>query len=950
MTEHGGSAQEFTRPVEARSDSTPATNLSLNAPITERTEGVSPVIPVEVIPMPQVSEGRPRLDTAPGSEKMVTTKGQSELMKKMLGNLKLDIPVSETVDVRDASFFTDRLTHAYTGMQDIPTAILAASEPAEAPVSVLLVTPKEEESGLLVDDTGKFWSDSFWMIEDGVMRYVRPSEPVPLDHLSVEFDSERPDIAATLSEQQANSHRFDALTRDKQRVKEILHGTGIRVPDGTYFELGDEEEVAVQVTEALAELGDEVVLKKNNGESGNHVTAWKTTEPSAHDHIGELLAAPEYQDTGFILEERIRPLPNAMLAKKLNEHFEERDPTRSETITADDVDYNIRVITTVGNDPEVVDAEIRFNLKADKDTFPVNISKGALVSRMDAIEDPEVVARIYDTAKRVTQAIYAEIGADEEQLACIAGIDLMLDENGEVVVIEGNGFRSGGFATLTKEDKKPLLGITQTLIPSYVPVLQTAHDQRPTALPERFRRVEANYADQLTLFEVADAMGDYDKAVRIAYGIAQKYLPDHYNHWVRSYFDMRQGQVEDQVQLFKYMQVYPPLDGKDPLKQILEHYKAETENREHEEQGIEKVALTVAIGEEVRAEDFSLVEWGHEGKERNGYAWTTHPVLLKAMLEGGPHQLDAFLRAGEEISMTTIMLPAKPKYEGPAPKNLRDATEINIDARSGLMTIRKPKDSRLLAGEVGGVTSYRVENALYSEAEDAPYAYNDPTDLYPDLRPFVIYSELDQQVQPMIEAWNALGFSHAEDGQSYTLPLPTEFATRMEDFRKMNDGTGIYFPQIKLLSTGRIEFDEYLQMYAEKKHPVGINIMRYYKHDIATAHIKSFMVYGDMFMDMIARYADTSLKGDAQVHEDASHIIDVLTNYLGNTKVDKEALSHAEPQFTEIITALREDETLDQLALISWMQECGLITQAEEITAESLKDAFVMQARERFGL
>lgn len=544
---------------EARRVPPSPARVDTNAPISPRTEGLMPTVPN--VGEPRVAEvGLPHIAEHTRAPKFAETYmgGQAKIVRKYIERIGLDLPVQDTAEEKDAGFFRDRKTYAYTAMNEIPLAIMASSEAPGQDISVLLITPKEDESGILTDPTtGRFFSDSFWMVEDGVVKHIRPTQPVPIDHLAMEFDPDREDIAAQVREQQETMYRFDDLTYDKERVKELMAQAGIAVPRGIFIEGGDIDEVMADFDAASTMFHGGIVFKENEGSGGVNVTRWDTEDPTMRERFLDVLGRTHNPERSYVVEELIRPKPNAEIARLVYDEYVKGDPTLGPSaITANDVDYNFRILTTLGEDPEVIDAEVRFQ---HINAFPINVAKNAFVARLDVLKDPELVIRLEEAAKKMTAAVYGEVSGGRTSEASYCGVDLMLSADDEIVGIEVNSFRSGGFSSLTKVDGQPLAGISEIALPAFAPALEESFVTRPVEIPAALERVGRSQRELFFQIDIAEEADDFAYGADVVYQVTQDYPSEGHTKWARWYFENFKEEIGDTPQLARYTEAFPPM-------------------------------------------------------------------------------------------------------------------------------------------------------------------------------------------------------------------------------------------------------------------------------------------------------------------------------------------------------------------------------------------------------
>lgn len=418
---------------------------------------------------------------------------QARFLSTAIKNLNLNtkVRVDPRIQVRDENFFRNRRTMAYPGLDELSIAIVAASgdsrkDTSGSPLSTLLVFPTEKDSGLLIDDaTGTVYTDSFWVCEDGKFQPIKTTSPVPINGVNVEFDS-----AARWNGNPNMEHRLHVelsrLTNDKIKTREVLQKSGIPIPNGVDFASGSQE-TANERVDAFIEANPNAngfVLKKNHGSGGHGVTIFETMEAN---QLKKLLQDMLARGSDMLLEERIVPPQLSQLQDRRSEQYGN--------------DYNFRVILTADqSNPQVIDAEIRHRGKKGLFSEPVNISHDAKASRLSKLGNPQLEEEIYDISQRATKAVCSEVFGDKAGAHGIIGVDVMIGEDGRVVILEVNSGMVGGFGTLSRLDKKPLKGIKQVLVPHSKSLLEEQFQARPTSTPEGLRRLPLTQRDRRNLY------------------------------------------------------------------------------------------------------------------------------------------------------------------------------------------------------------------------------------------------------------------------------------------------------------------------------------------------------------------------------------------------------------------------------------------------------------------
>ncbi|MEK7570826.1 MAG: hypothetical protein AAB553_01000 [Patescibacteria group bacterium] len=434
---------------------------------------------------------------------------QATYITRILHDLNLKgIDVDPAIHTLEPTFFRDRRVLAYTGIGDSTVGILVSNETNnnvqrqdEHPITPILISPTQTDSGLLIDEKSKtIWTDSFWVYHNKKFRYVRPTVPIQIDGYNPMFDTKRPD--PVFDEWDGGQQRLQALVKDKQKTKELLSDAGIRVPTGIFL-TAEDSNIDEQIDNFLETFPDlsGIVVKANTGSHGYKVKIFDLTNPEAVTKAKRATRELMEGNRGVIIEERITPPP----ASKLKLKRLRRNGKKG-------VDYNFRVLTTLDTDnPEVIDAEIRFR---EKSITPVNISIDAKAAIVDTLDDPALVERIFAAARATTSVVCAEVGTD---LHGVVGIDLISDANKNVYVLEANAGAVGGLGTLIRLLKRPLPSINEKLVPSTAPYLEKRFQRRIPLPPQRLKRIPQNVSDHVTLLYTQIEAKDYNAALDILF-------------------------------------------------------------------------------------------------------------------------------------------------------------------------------------------------------------------------------------------------------------------------------------------------------------------------------------------------------------------------------------------------------------------------------------------------
>ena len=442
-------------------------------------------------------------------QELELTRSQAVYLRKLLDELNLhDIPVADGLYHIDLSSICDERVLAFTGMSDVPTALVVAAglkkdnDSSTLQARTILVAPTIEGSGLLVDEqTKELYSDSFWIYEEGALRFVNPTKPVRIDCINIMYDTSR--STSVLSSRYDQQKRLHDLTDNKTKTRDVLINAGIPVPKGIVL-TEDDEDIRKAIDKFVTDnpsMGG-FVAKDFYGAHGHGVIMFDKDERlELESYIWDNI-------NGFgqkiLLEERIVPQQNPHLRKLAD--IEE----------GEELDYNFRVLVTLDRDhPKVIDAEIRYK---EKNNYPVNITlewedQQARALLIEALGDKEQVDRIYKVAEKATQAVCRDVLEEDERAVGFAGVDLMIDEENNIYVIEVNaGAPVGGVGTLTRLTGNPLSSVGDVLIPAW---MESINSQIRSPHRGKLTRLEYNRNDYLDLLQIYFAAEKYQDAEKI---------------------------------------------------------------------------------------------------------------------------------------------------------------------------------------------------------------------------------------------------------------------------------------------------------------------------------------------------------------------------------------------------------------------------------------------------
>jgi hypothetical protein len=462
------------------------------------------------------------LDTAEQKRKFIS--GQGAAIEKDLNNMGLE----ETVTVREGTTLLGHDTFNDTATIGLVTSGTSGSYPyaffastaaaEERRVKVVMVAPSADKSGLYTDKNGTIATDSFWIAEKApdkqgdktVITHHKTGRPIHLDEIMVMTGGEEQLDPALEAKLTRTEKAFGDSNEDKHTTKQTLEALGILLPRGTFLPATDSrpmlEEAYRTFVESIPE-GKHLVIKPNNGVSGDDVIMGDPHSAELKKMAEKKVIEISKEYNGALIEERVDPPPQPALAALLNEI--NRNP-EGQQIADDQVDWNMRILTTTGKNPEVIDGEIRFKVKNEA---PVNVSTGAQTARLETIDDPELIEESYKTATNAVAALYdaSYHQGDPPTSSYWTGVDIIINENKQPIVLEIQP-TGGGFSSLTKIDKAPLKGIQTTyLADQEKTVFQKIKNRQPID-PTTLNEIQPVLETKLLQYESFVHAGEYKKA------------------------------------------------------------------------------------------------------------------------------------------------------------------------------------------------------------------------------------------------------------------------------------------------------------------------------------------------------------------------------------------------------------------------------------------------------
>lgn len=450
-------------------------------------------VPENVAVLPSENEGREHLVAS-----------QAKYLKEVLKSLKVGyIPVRPSIHQEDADLYRDRKVIAITGMNEssLSLALSGGTKKGQAPLdaAVILPAPLAGESGFLTDSQGQLFCDSFWIFQDGAMKYIQPSQPIPVDLVSTMFDENREQ--AHFKRANESQKKLHDLSDDKVKTKRILEERGIPVPLGIYVDLDrDALEQVDKFIGANPQL-EGYVHKSPSGAHGEGVIIF------SRDQVEEFRSfVDEYyrhREKQVIVEERIIPRPLESLREKRY-----RIPESAE------VDYNFRILVSLGKNPKVIDGEVRFK---KSDTHPVNITYiygGARAALLNVVEDEAMLAEMFHVSEEAVRILMEEAGVEEAEGA-VAGADIITRDGVYVMEVNAGG-PIGGFGTLTRlhHGQAPL--VRERLMPIWEEQAEQNFMNRRAFKASDSKRLPHNKTDFNDLIVIWDMTEEYEKMWKLA--------------------------------------------------------------------------------------------------------------------------------------------------------------------------------------------------------------------------------------------------------------------------------------------------------------------------------------------------------------------------------------------------------------------------------------------------
>lgn len=307
----------------------------------------------------------------------------------------LDVPTF------NALFDQTRPTVAIDAIHKFAGAELLGIQPADCNI-VYTYTPS---AGFTHSQTGLTAERGMLVTPDGRVVYGAFPHAIPID-LFETVDIELLEIMRDKKIQTPTDPALLRMTNDKRTLHEISESTGLQVPK--------------RYTPSEIATGSDVVIKPSQSSQGRGVL-FSSRYPGNTKRWGIYHDFLEQHGYEPIIEERIHPWPL-------------HDPESGEQL-----DWNVRAIVSHG---KFAGMYVRI---AEMDNT-VNKSTGARCIRL---EDLKAYLPNDGTAKLIIASLHnAAVQYAEDRPDFIAGIDLTVDNNGQVILYESNIGHLGGLQTM----------------------------------------------------------------------------------------------------------------------------------------------------------------------------------------------------------------------------------------------------------------------------------------------------------------------------------------------------------------------------------------------------------------------------------------------------------------------------------------------------------------------
>ena len=412
-------------------------------------------------------------------------RGYGVMLREGLRKIGLpNIVVVDKVEYKDIHAWRNDLTLAIAGLHRDAVGLFVSSEDAVGRrglkrwnIRTVLSLPVNVNGSLLMGESGGLYADTFFVCEDGVVKPIVPTSPLPIDGLIQNYLSQVPNGSFR---QTIENAPIGNLSNDKQATRNVLAKYGIPVPKGVL--LDPQQETWEQLKAFLTTTRPNgYVIKPNHSSGGAHVRMFDTSDyqsmPSALAHAEFLMS----HGIPVILEER----KQSISFNKLKERTNGRD------------NHCVRSIILVGDlgswSTVFVDHEIRYR---PNDNMPVNVSRGAGVT---AFAPGESLNHLMYISELVGKALFDFAQKHGVTTPQIVGLDIIYAQvskgNTAPFVIEFNAGSVGGFGTLCELNECPIETVRKVFLPALTNFLENNHRRREdetslTRIPHTSRSLE----------------------------------------------------------------------------------------------------------------------------------------------------------------------------------------------------------------------------------------------------------------------------------------------------------------------------------------------------------------------------------------------------------------------------------------------------------------------------
>jgi hypothetical protein len=366
-----------------------------------------------------------------------------------------------------------------------------------------LIIPYMPEEYLFVDnEAGAVGTNFFYKLNNNLLEPILTDKPVSLDLFNGQLGG-LIDDNENISDILMNSKVVGEITNDKIGCKKLLKKNGMKVPKHSTlnFTNNDYSNLVNQIREILKHNNiDNFVLKPNMGSQGRGIYLFKKEEVLEASHfVNQVYDFYE----NLLIEERIEPLEWKINDKK--------------------IDWNIRALLSMEENPKFIDAEVRYQLYSHE---PVNISYIAKPKEFDFVLK-KVNANIDEIIKdniKAVKILYDDCIKSGKIPSGFVGTDTIISKEG-TYFLEINSGNSGGFGTLAKIRKKKNLNIKEKLMPNLIRAALKNKQKNNKKL--NWENYPQNIFMQYDVIDQFDKIKDYKSSLEYS----QLALENHPNDW-----------------------------------------------------------------------------------------------------------------------------------------------------------------------------------------------------------------------------------------------------------------------------------------------------------------------------------------------------------------------------------------------------------------------------------